>query len=745
MKCLELEQINTSDPNSFWDYIKRLGPKKKSGIPWECYGDDGAVIYDTDTILDKWKNDFCSLYSPQNETLEPCDIDFKAKIIEANTIFEQKNEEGSLSCLNTPLTQDEINKSISKAKCNKAPGVDGIVYDVLKNDSSALLLTRLFNVCFEKRKVPDDWLNSLIYPIPKSVNNDPRVPLYYRGISLLSVLSKLYTSTLNARLNKAIEDNELVVNEQNGFREDRSCLDHIFVLQNALRIRNELNSQTFCAFIDFKKAFDYIDRYFLLHKLQKIGISGHFYHAIKSLYANTRSSVQVNDKYTDWFEVKSGVRQGDSLSPTLFSLFINDLAQEVKDLDAGIMIGGLCLSILLYADDIVLLAPTAEKLQSMLGVVTTWCRKWGMKINVSKTQIMHIRNRQRPRSNFQFSCSGSSLAYTESYKYLGYTLHEHLSNACTVDVLTAAASRSFGRIHSIFKRMGNMGIASYETLYKSYVLPIMNYASAVWGFESFTKPQVLQNRISRFFLGVHRFAPVAATKLEMDWLDCREGRWLEMLRLFNRINTMDNTRLPRVVYDWDVSLGLEAWASEVQHIAAYLGLDAHPDDNETYSLTVAYNTLLNKNRLSWQLEADRKPKLRTFNQIHDFNFPLYLVKCDLTRYQRSLVAQIKMGILPLKYETDRYQGIPPENRICKTCPLNEPEDEIHFLFKCSSLHTTRLPLLERFLNRTDGQDEFHSADDIGKFRIMIHKQNLQLTGHYIEQLYRERQKILYTY
>ena len=71
--------------------------------------------------------------------------------------------------------------------------------------------------------------------------------------------------------------------------------------------------------------------------------------------------MQINDKITDWFNVDSGVRQGDSLSPTLFSLFLNDLAKEIKDLDAGIMIAGICLSILLYADDIVLIAPTPEK------------------------------------------------------------------------------------------------------------------------------------------------------------------------------------------------------------------------------------------------------------------------------------------------------------------------------------------------------------------------------------------------
>ena len=126
------------------------------------------------------------------------------------------------------------------------------------------------------------------------------------------------------------------------------------------------------------------------------------------------------------------------------------MAAEVKQLNAGITIGDICLSILLYADDICLMAPSAENLQAMLDVVSKWCTKWGMQINVKKTQIMHVRNHQRPRSDFQFTCGGSPLSYTDTYKYLGYTLHEHLSDIKNVEILTASASRSFGRVHSIF-------------------------------------------------------------------------------------------------------------------------------------------------------------------------------------------------------------------------------------------------------------------------------------------------------
>ena len=100
-------------------------------------------------------------------------------------------------------------------------------------------------------------------------------------------------------------------------------------------------------------------------------------------------------------------------------------------MNAGVMVGEVNLPILLYADDIVLISPTPEKLQSMLDVVGNWCRKWGMQVNAKKKQVLHARNPQRPRSTFEFRCGETALDYAETYKYLGYVLHEHLSDSHT--------------------------------------------------------------------------------------------------------------------------------------------------------------------------------------------------------------------------------------------------------------------------------------------------------------------------
>ncbi len=103
-------------------------------------------------------------------------------------------------------------------------------------------------------------------------------------------------------------------------------------------------------------------------------------------------------------------------------------------------------------------------------------------------------------SQVTLKCCGHELKYVETYKYLGFILHEDLSPQKTVQALTSAASRSFGRVMNIFKKLKNMGIGSYEMLYESYVTSIMNYGAAVWGYTEQNEPQVLHNRIQRYYL-----------------------------------------------------------------------------------------------------------------------------------------------------------------------------------------------------------------------------------------------------
>ena len=104
---------------------------------------------------------------------------------------------------------------------------------------------------------------------------------------MLSTVSKVYSSILNSRLSEYLETCGVLCEEQNGFRKGRSCKDHAFVLANLIQDRIDQRKSTYVSFIDFEKAFDWINRDLLLYKLIMNSIDGKFYFAIKSLYCQT--------------------------------------------------------------------------------------------------------------------------------------------------------------------------------------------------------------------------------------------------------------------------------------------------------------------------------------------------------------------------------------------------------------------------------------------------------------------------
>ena len=283
-----------------------------------------------------------------------------------------------------------------------------------------------FNQCLLLGEIPSPWSQSVIQPIPKAGGN-PLCPADYRGISLQSVVMKVFCSVLNNRLCDYLETNGLLAEEQNGFRKGRSCQDHIFTLNTILDGRKALRHNTFTCFIDFKKAFDSVDRPLLYHKMQsQFGIQGQFLSIIKALYQKVSSSVKINNQISDWFDVNCGVKQGCVLSPTLFSMFINDLVDSVRATGRGLKIKDANIDILMYADDVVVLAETEGDLQAILNSVSSWCRSWGISINVKKTKILHFRQKRTSLSDFKFKLGDQHIEYAHEYKYLGFWFNEFL-------------------------------------------------------------------------------------------------------------------------------------------------------------------------------------------------------------------------------------------------------------------------------------------------------------------------------
>ena len=336
-------------------------------------------------------------------------VDDKPPISEGNTE----------SVLNTSITREEVINAMNAMKNNKSSGIDDLPAEVLKNSILTDLLTGLFKKCFETGITPDIWKQSIISSVPKSSTSDPIDPLQYRGISLAPVMYKMDGYILNGRLSEWEEENDILHDAQNGFRKGRSTIDHLSTLTSIVETRKLESKATFAAFVDFRKAYDAIDRTQLFGKLLNLGINGKMYKALESLYKGVKRCVRLNNMHTDWFSVKCGLKQGCPLSPVLFNLYIDDLIRTLSSIGVGVKLDdGSLIAVLAYADDVVVLAESENDLQNLLNVLKSWCDSNKMLINADKSNIVHFRRYSESITETQFSIGETKLTLTSQYVWV---------------------------------------------------------------------------------------------------------------------------------------------------------------------------------------------------------------------------------------------------------------------------------------------------------------------------------------
>ena len=267
-KDKELLKIQNKDQIEFLRKIGSIGTgqTRQNDIPLEVTLADGSVSNDIAIVLN-WKTEFSNLLNPVTE-VPGQSIGLSASNINTNAAMVNDVE------LNGFIPYDELVKDIQNAGSNKAPGHDDIITEVLKNDTSTYFLLSLFNVCLQTGKVPKQWSKCVLNPIPKTSTSDKRDLMSYRGIALASASYKLFCGILNKRLVNWTETNEILSDEQNGFRKGRSTIAHISSLTNIIETRKLKRKQTFAAFTDFRKAYDSSSRSLLWLKLEDLGIGG---------------------------------------------------------------------------------------------------------------------------------------------------------------------------------------------------------------------------------------------------------------------------------------------------------------------------------------------------------------------------------------------------------------------------------------------------------------------------------------
>ena len=705
--------------------------------------DDKSISNDVKEVLERWHSDISNLFSGIRDNPDMAfDEDFYQQIILKKQEFEnldfiEQSETSQFSSeeLNSEILFEEVSKTIDNVKNHKA--YLQIPNEALKNENAKNLIYHFLRLCFKSGLNPVDWDLSDIKPIPKK-DKDSRDPLQNRCITLICCVAKIYSKLLNVRLQKYLAANNLLVEEQNGFRASRSCIDHLFVLCTVLRNRKLSGLETFLSFIDYKKAFDSVDRNLLLYKLSQLGITGNIYNAISSMYSNPKSRIILNDYETDYFNCPIGVKQGDCLSPTLFAIFINDLASEIKATNIGVNIDNdLMINILLYADDIVLFAENEADLQFLLFVVECWCKKWRLEINLTKTNILHVRPKRKMQSKFTFLFDMRPIAYCKSYKYLGANLNEFLDFEFTAEAQADAAGRALSTVITKMIKNGGFPFSVYSLLYDVCVTSISDYSAEIFGYTQYEPTLKLHLRAIRAFLGLPKNVTSCAALSEVDWLLPKFRGQIRMVRQYHRILKMESNRLTKKVLLWDRTFSesnlITTWSSEIKEIFHSSDLNFTYDCNQIFPLKHTIEQLkekfIKKQQLELSEECQTKPKLRTFITFKDFScLPSYVSK-PLSFIQRKYISKTRTGCLPIRIELGRFSRprLPENERICLACKVNsEPnivrtpqiENEFHYIFVCNRYSDIRNIWLSK-LNLPRNFDNFPECEKL-KFVLNDH-------------------------
>ena len=212
--------------------------------------------------------------------------------------------------LNSSITESEILKCIKLLKNNKCSANDSILNEYLKYSSGKMLhiYVLFFNLILETGLIPEPWLEGIIRPIYKRSGDSTR-PENYRPITILSCFGKLFTAILNHRLTEFLNYNNILEENQAGFRAGYSTTDHIFTLHALTEILKTKKKKLFCLFVDYSKAFDSVWRTGLWMKLLSNGINGKIFRIIFNMYQNIKSCVFHSGQQSDFFYSRCGVRQ----------------------------------------------------------------------------------------------------------------------------------------------------------------------------------------------------------------------------------------------------------------------------------------------------------------------------------------------------------------------------------------------------------------------------------------------------
>ena len=559
--CNNIEQAsNSGNTGRMYEGIKKaLGPQKIKTAPIKSK--EGVPISDSKQQLKRWTEHYLELYSTKNNITEEA-----LHNIPQLSVLDQLDKEPSI---------EELEEALDHLTYGKSPDSDSIPPDVVKSGKPALLqpLYELLCLCWKEKEVPQNMRDSKIITLFKN-KGDRGDCNNYRGISLLSIVGKVFARVILKRL-QVLAD-RVLPESQCGYRSKRSTIDMISAIRLLQEKCRDQGQPLFVAFVDLTKAFDMVSRTGLSQVLEKVGCPPTLLSLIMSFHNDMKGTVSFNGENSDPFSILSGVKQGCVLAPVLFGIYFSVLlSYAFKDSTDGIPIqsrtdGGLLnirrfgaktklshhlIRELLFADDAALASHTRQGLQRLLDDFSKACNDFGLTISVKKTEVMTHNTTSVPK----ISVYNTILKVVDDFKYLGSTISKNLRLDSEINVRIGKAATSMSKLKERAWENRHLSTKTKMKIYQACVLSALLYGSETW--PTYTSQEFKLNayhlRCLRHILGiswsdrvsneaVHTMSAVPSIQAI---LSKNRLRWL------GHVKRMDDYRLPKLLLFGQLATG----------------------------------------------------------------------------------------------------------------------------------------------------------------------------------------------
>ena len=472
------------DSRGWWSLMKSMTMTKVNVCP--VTNDDGELVVTGILEQQAWLQHFGRLLNTDS-VCEPLDL----------TKVECKPP---LPGLSDRIVWSEVVSTVKGMPSGKAPGPVGIPIEIFKacisvkpdnrglaseeppNDMARALLG-LINSIYLSHTIPHTMLEKWMIAIPKKGDLTSRDN--YRGIVLMDTVLKIIMRIIATRTIQGIEIAGGLIPEQGGFRPKRETMMQVVALFEVLQRLLYKGRRGFAVFIDITKAYDNVPHAALFSKLEAMGVSGRSLEFVKEMYKNTRVKVRTRSGLSESISQNVGVHQGGPFSPVAFSIFINDILEEMQTLGTIITDGMMSFLGLLFADDMVLVAETVDQAQLQLDALGAWGTRWGMTFGVkpdgSKCAVLPIGSYITEELDaVQLMLHGHRLPIVSRYQYLGIPITSDCSTEPARAEALARGTKALAKVRHLLAN-NTLPTMSRVLIFNNVVVNSAMYGVELWG------------------------------------------------------------------------------------------------------------------------------------------------------------------------------------------------------------------------------------------------------------------------